>query len=297
MAQFCRKPFRGGESKRSLGGAFTLLELLAVIAIIGILAALLLPALAGAKAKAQAATCLNNERQLALACAIYTDEFADRLPYNLGESEIRQSVAQNLFLNWTSPIMDWEPVPDNTNTALLTEGGIGPYTSRNAAIYRCPVDNAVSDLQAQQGWPHRVRSVSMNAMVGDAGSFSLSGSNTNNPGYKQFFRVTQIPQPSQIFIFIEEHANSISDGYLINNSADYYWLRLPASYHRGRVNLSFTDGHVEGHQWLDASTKAPVRPGEAYLPIEATERRDFSWLLYRTSTEDYSGGWGSGHYP
>ena len=139
-------------------GAFTLIELLVVIAVIAILAALLLPALAATKSKGHAIACLNNERQLALATILYADDSSDALPYNTGADQIKQWVAAKWLWNWTSSIMDWEVSnSDNTNTTRVTQGGIGPYTSRTASIYRCPSDHVVSDKQAQAGWTGRVR--------------------------------------------------------------------------------------------------------------------------------------------
>jgi prepilin-type N-terminal cleavage/methylation domain-containing protein/prepilin-type processing-associated H-X9-DG protein len=276
-------------NKRVGRSGFTLIELLVVIAILAILAALLLPALASAKAKGHAIFCLNSERQLGLACLMYADDFNDRLPYNLGAAEIRRLEAQNQYPNWSTPVMSWELDADNTNSVLLTAGGIGPYAGSAARIYRCPSDAVVSDIQAQAGWTARVRSISMNAMVGDAGEFSQSGANVNNPYYKQFFKQAQIPQPAQIFVFIEEHPDSINDGYFLNHVNQLQWSDLPASYHRGAVNLTFADGHAELHKWLFASTQPPARPDAAHLPfaVRVSERGDFDWLMQRTTVYSY----------
>ncbi len=269
---------------------FTLIELLTVVAVIAILAALLLPALAAAKSKGYTISCLSNERQLMLATLVYVGDFNDSLPYNLGTAEIKKLGEQNQFWNWTSPVLDWENVnPDNTNTVLLTEGGIGPYTGRSAQVYRCPVDRVVSDQQARVGWTARVRSISMNAMVGNAGQFMRGGANVNNPYDRQFLKLGQIPQPAQIFVLTEEHPDSITDGYFLNQPDTNQWLHLPASYHKGAANLAFADGHLETHKWRCASTTPPARPYavDLPLPVPVAEQADFKWLMYRTTIDAY----------
>jgi len=290
------------------GGGFTLIELLVVIAVIAILAALLLPALAATRSKADAISCQNNLRQLALATFLYAGDFHDELPYNTGSNEIGIWVGRGWYWNWTSSVMDWEVSnTDNTNTALVTLGGIGPYTSRTAAIYRCPSDHVVSDPQAKVGWTGRVRSISMNAMVGNAGEYLVGGQNTNNLGYVQFIKLGQILQPSQIFVFIEEHPDSINDGYFLNHVDSLRWNDLPASYHGGAANLTFADGHLEKHQWRLASTRQPSQADTAVVPfppapqvLAPEDQGDFNWLMQRTTVDsgipDDSGSGTPGSY-
>jgi len=125
----------------------------------------------------------------------------------------------------------------------------------------------------------------MNAMVGSPGIFAVGGINTNNPGYRQFFKSTQIPNPSRIFLFIEEHPDSINDGYFLNRIDSFEWNDLPASYHDGAAFISFCDGHIERHQWQLPSTQPPARAHAAKLPfaVPTDEMGDFQWLMDHTS--------------
>lgn len=288
-------------SRPKRGRAFTLVELLVVIAIIAIIASLVLPALSRARARAQGSFCLNNNRQLAVAWMLYADEHSGLLAYNLGKSARIAAVATAALAsgptmsdNWVNNVLNWELSPDNTNAAAVVGSGLGPYTSKAAALYLCPSDNVLSDLQRGAGWQRRVRSYSMNAMVGDAGSFSQTGSNVNNSNYVQFFKVFSIPRPSDIFVFLDEHPDSIDDGYFLNSDAvPPVWTDLPGSYHDGGASFSFADGHAELHRWHNAST---IQPARAYgikpsLPIPITDGlQDFSWVLSKMSIERSSEG-------
>lgn len=265
---------------------FSLVELLVVIAIIGVLSSILLPALAKAKARAQGVYSLNNTRQLTVATVLYSDDHHDNLPYNLGLNDKVaakgvSTSADSMALNWANNVLDWELSSDNTNSAALLASGLGPYTGGSAKIYRCPADYALSSIQQRAGWESRVRSYSMNAMIGDAGSFTRSGYNENNPDYLQFFRYSSIPRPSDIFVFVEEHPDSIKDGYFLNRADAPKWIDLPASDHDGAGAFSFADGHSEMHHWRRSSTKPAARPDAANLPIwlKGSDLQDFLWVL------------------
>lgn len=286
MEVFC--PINSRTARAGKEG-FTLLELLVVIAVTAALAGLLFPALAGARSKAQSIHCVNNHRQLALVTMLYVSDHNDALPFNFGAADTRKTVSNGTFQNWANNVLSWELDADNTNTLWLESGGIGPYLNGNMSPFLCPADFVLDDLQRRAGWTRRVRSVSMNAMVGNAGEFSAAGFNTNNPHYRQFFRLSQIPNPSQIFLYIDEHPDSIDDGYFLNRAYSGEWHDLPASYHDGAATLSFTDGHVESHEWQHPSTRPAARPDAAGLPFAypVDARDDFKWLIHHTSVKTY----------
>jgi len=281
----------GAEARRG----FTLVELLVVMAIIGILAAILLPALSQAKARAQAIVCLNNTRQLVLAWQVYATEHDDGLPYNLGMAGSSYRTPQN----WVNNVMTWDLSSDNTNLATLTGSSLGRYVSGNTGVYHCPSDNVLSAVQQAAGWRARIRSYSMNALVGDAGNFSTNGYNINAPDYKQFFKLTQIPQPSEIFVFLDEHPDSIDDGYFVErvpgetysysgmSSQPTQWIDLPATYHNRATAMSFADGHCALHLWTLSDTYRPPLPNAAGLPIAipSAQTEDYNWVLEHMSVE------------
>jgi prepilin-type N-terminal cleavage/methylation domain-containing protein/prepilin-type processing-associated H-X9-DG protein len=270
---------------------FTLIELLVVIAIIAILASLLLPVLSKAKIKAQAIGCINNGRQLTFAWHLYNGDFNDRVANNYGVNETITAMS-GAFDNWVNNVMGWGASGSLqdisiTNRAWVLNGVMGRYTSGTIGVYKCPADNFLSPDQRRAGFTQRNRSLSMNSIFGIFSPYdgnTHAGLNWGFPQFMQYLKQTQVPKPAKTWLFLDEHPDSINDGYFINNPDVNHWQDIVASYHAGACGFSFADGHSEIKKWKSSTSKYPV---QFYYPsppttFDAAGRDDFAWYLERT---------------
>ena len=258
---------RSSRSRRVRAG-FTLIELLVVIAIIAILAAMLLPALSKAKSKAEGIACLNNLKQMQLAWFMFADDNDGKLPENRGYTTTTDA--------WVTGVLSWQAAADNTNSARLLDGQIGPYISKSLGAFKCPADK----IPAANG--PRNRSISMNGFMGDTGN--LNGTVLNTGGWKRYLKITDItkPNPSMCWVFLDEHPDSINDG-LFNVAMDQArWDDVPASYHNGACGFSFADGHSEIKKWRDGTKNYPITKATAVGYNQAAPN-DIPWIKERTN--------------
>jgi prepilin-type processing-associated H-X9-DG protein len=100
----------------------------------------------------------------------------------------------------------------------------------------------------------------------------------------QFLKQSQVPSPSKTWLTIDEHPDSINDGYFLNNPDASNWQDVPASYHNGACGFSFADGHAEIRRWLSGTSKYPaVKFGSPVVrSFDAQGRVDFQWYRERT---------------
>jgi prepilin-type N-terminal cleavage/methylation domain-containing protein/prepilin-type processing-associated H-X9-DG protein len=265
-------------------GGFTLIELLVVIAIIAILAAMLLPALAKAKQKAQGIKCVNNLKQLQMAWLMYSNDFNDRIVPTGGIPDTATSLADANINNgnWVHGDVSL-PGVSATDPALVKAGSLFPLL-KSLDVYRCPADVKVQMGLSGSKTP-TTRSISMNGWLNPM---------PNSAGYfgggvaRIFKKQADLRSPVNTFVTIDESPGTINDGWFMCDPFGYpnTWVDIPASYHNRAGGISFADGHAQIKKWTDSAVLTyglPGGPTGNFVP-ERTPAGDLKWLQALSTT-------------
>ena len=268
---------------------FTLIELLVVLAVIGILAGLLLPALAGGIRQVRRSQCINNQRQLLLSWNLYHGDNNERTVAN-GHGPLPSA----LGLSSVAPEPDfpkfWVPGDDHfyyaafTNAHLLIDSQSALFANYlpSAAIYKCPEDHGTSKVPGGNRVPH-VRSYSLNAYIG----WSIDRDELN-PDYRVMSKTSDLtePGPSGVFVFQDVHPDNICyPAFMVRMPGEpEQFYHYPSSLHAGRGVLTFADGHAETHRWTDPRTSPQANGGILAHWNDSTGNADLAWIREHTTS-------------
>lgn len=241
----------GGPCAAAGGGGFTLIELLVVIAIIAILAALLLPALSRAKARARTTQCGSNLRQVALAFMYYANDNSDHLP-DLSNS----TWPPGPTLPPGSPLRWW--------FQIISEAKYIPGVNTSNHVWRCPgvTPADIEDVVTRYfGVPWEGYGPVENTII----RYAIDPANGSRPLGSR--RLSELRRPTQVWLMGDTGVPKVMPWPDQFPTCGYYteittkppdpangWvnhLKQPACRHDQKAVVSFCDGHVERWNFPD----------------------------------------------
>ncbi|MBI4658182.1 MAG: prepilin-type N-terminal cleavage/methylation domain-containing protein [Verrucomicrobia bacterium] len=277
------QPFQRAGSEtgapRSFQRGFTLIELLVVIAIVAVLASLLLPSLAKAKAQAHRTQCLNNQRQLGLTWLMYAADHNDAAVPN-GAKQPGDREQNTLWV-----LGDYHSfIPAFTNDIYLLDpkyAAFAPYL-RSRASYKCPSDKTTYVLDRGKPVP-QIRSYAMNSYLGTTPSIGGHIS----PLYRTLRKTSEILAPASIFLFQDVTPQNLCTAafvVLMPGREPDTFFHVPATHHNRSGVVAFADGHSEPHRWRDPRTFRTAALGVKIAHYDFSPRNtDLAWIQERTA--------------
>lgn len=229
--------------------AFSLIELLVVVGIIGILAALILAAVNRAKESGLKTECLSNQDQLNTTWALFATDNNDDLVANYRWRKFGRP-------GFTGPVNERFHIPWVTGTGHPNIGGMtdeafildpqfaafAPYLRRKE-IYRCPSTREV--ITGKEA----IRSYGMNPFMGNYHD-SVFGTN-----WFRFRHMEDITRPEFYFTFMDLNQKFICFPMMIVHMDRNAWHHPPSTEHNYGATIAFADGHVEYKRWREDPTQ------------------------------------------
>lgn len=278
--------------------AFTLIELLVVIAIIGLLMAIIVPALRKVKKQAGAVVCLSNMRQIITCWHAYTMDNDEKMvnghvprltgpikPISHHWIEPPQNLTTYTSDNaiQTSPII--LPLEDEQNG--IRKGLLFSYVG-SVDAYHCPSEKTSQVYAAEDSSQYGSfwNSYSITGLMNgerceenyDLYNWDKSGLDPNGE-----LKVTKVVNPGSKIVFLEnaDPRGWLMGSWIMNYGTNPSWIDPFAVWHGEQSPLGFADGHAENHKWVDQTTINNALSG-SFQPIpNSGETEDITYMQMR----------------